>query len=125
MEAIKKEMENVKKINMEEVSNEMKKVKIEMEQLGPKIEKEMSRAKVEIEKARTEIKEYKTFVDGLDKEGIINKKSEYTIRHEDGQLLINGKNSSAETYLKYKDFLEKHPRFEIKKTSDDFDLDID
>ena len=34
----------------------------------------MEKAKVGLEKAKAEMKEYKEFVDGLEKDGLINKK---------------------------------------------------
>jgi hypothetical protein len=125
MEKIREEMEEVKKINMKGLEEEMTKVKKEMEKIGPQIEKEMQKAKKEIEKAKAEIKEYKEFVDGLDKDGLIKKSEGYTIKHEDGELIINGKKASNETYLKYKSFLEKHKKFNIEKSDDDFDIDMD
>ncbi len=102
-----------------------KKLEIEMKDLGPKIEKEMQKAKVEIEKAKVEMKEYKGFVDGLDKDGLINKKEGYTIRHKNGELIINGKKQPADVYSKYRSFLEKHTKFNIKKSNDDFNIDTD
>ncbi len=96
-----------------------------MEKVGPKLEKEMQKAKIEIEKAKEEMKEYKGFVDGLEKDGLIKKSEGYTIKHKDGELIINGKKASNETYLKYRSFLEKHEKFNIEKTDDDFDIDID
>ena len=71
------------------------------------------------------MKEYKEFVDGLEKDGLINKKEEYTIKHDNGELLINGKKASDATYKKYKSFLEKRKKFTIEKSADDFNIDID
>ncbi|MBC7946889.1 MAG: hypothetical protein H7Y42_03340 [Chitinophagaceae bacterium] len=122
---MKKELDEVKKIDFSELEKEMEKVKIEMKELGPKIEKELQGAKIEIEKAKAELKEFKTFVDGLEKDGLIKKNETYTIRHENGELFINDKKASSETYNKYKTFLHKHKDFNLKKTDDDFDLDID
>ena len=122
---MKSEMDEVKKIDMGKVDAEMKKVSEEMKKLGPQIEKEMEKAKVEIEKAKTEIKEYKNFVDGLEKDGLINKKDGYTIKHKDGELIINGKKQSPEVYSKYRNFLEKHKSFTIRKSDDDFNIDND
>ena len=96
-----------------------------MKELGPKLEKEMEKAKVEIEKAKVEIKEYKSFVDGLDNDGLINKKEGYTLKHKDGELFINGKKAAEQTYNKYRSFLEKHKKFSIDKSDDDFDIDMD
>lgn len=122
---IKLEMEKVKDIDMKKLEIDMKKMQEEMKEMGPKLKEEMEKAKVEIEKAKAEIKEYKTFVDGLADDGLINKKGTYTLKHKDGELLINGKKASEQTYNKYRSFLEKHKKFNIEKSDDDFDIDMD
>jgi translation initiation factor 2 beta subunit (eIF-2beta)/eIF-5 len=122
---MKAQMNELKKIDMSKFEAEMEKVNKEMKELGPKIEKEMQKAKVEIEKAKEEIKEYKSFVDGLEKDGLINKKDGYTIQHKNGELIVNGKKQSADVYNKYRSFLEKHKKFTIKKSDDDFNIDND
>ena len=124
-EKMKKEMEEVKKLDMGKLDKEMIQLKKEMEKLGPQMEKELQNAKVEMEKAKVEMKEYKSFVDGLEKDGLIKKSEGYSIKHKDGELIINGKKASNETYLKYRSFLEKHPKFDIKKSDDDFNIDVD
>ena len=103
----------------------MKKLSEEMKELGPKLEKEMQKAKVEIEKAKVEIKEYKEFVTGLESDGLINKKEGYTLKHKSGELFINDKKASEQTYNKYRPFLEKHKKFNFKKDDDDFNIDMD
>ena len=125
MKKIEAEMEKVKNIDMEKMQRELNDAQKEMAKIGPEIEKSLAKAKVEIAKAKEEMKEYKAFVDGLDKDGLINKKEEYQIEHEDGKLEINGKQASDAVYNKYRTFLEKHKDFNIKKTADDFDIDID
>src|SRR5262245_54642154 len=124
-EKIEKEMDEVKKIDMSKVDEEMAKAKKEMEKIGPQLEKEMQKAKIEIEKAKVEMKEYKGFVDGLDNDGLIKKNEAYSIEHKNGELLINGKKASNATYQKYRSFLEKHPKFKIEKSDDDFNIDVD
>jgi hypothetical protein len=124
-EKIKTELEEVKKIDMDKIQIEMEKVREEMKELGPKLEKELENAKVEIEKAKTELKAFKEFVDGLEKDGLLNKKEPYTIKHKDGELTVNGKKVSSAIYSKYRDFLEKHKTFSLEKEEDDFNLDID
>lgn len=124
-EKIKTEMEKTKEIDMEKLNQEMEKVKVEMEKAAPRIEKEMQKAKVQMEKVKEELKEYKSFVDGLEKDGLIRKSEGYTIHHEDGELTINGKKASPETYAKYRSFLDKHKKFTLKKSDDDFNLNTD
>ncbi len=122
---IKLELEKVKNIDRMKMDADMKKLGEEMKELGPKLEKEMQKAKVEIEKAKVEMKEYKSFVDGLANDGLINKKETYSLKHKDGELFINGKKASEQTYSKYRNFLEKHKKFNIEKNNDDFNLDMD
>ena len=117
-----KQMEEMKKIDMSKLDADMKKMEIEMKGLGPKIEKEMENAKASIEKAKVEMKEYKGFVDGLEKDGLINKKEGYTIQHKNDELIINGKKQPADVYNKYRTFLKKHEKFTIKKSDDDFNI---
>ncbi len=75
--------------------------------------------------AKTELKEYKTFENGLQNDGLINKKEAYTIEHKDGQLIINGKIQPESVYNKYRTFLEKHKKFKLEKDENDFDLDVE
>ena len=121
-EKMKKDMDEVKKIDMSKLDADMKKIEIEMKGLGPKIEKEMENAKASIEKAKAEMKEYRSFVDALEKDGLINKKETYTIQHKNGELIINGKKQPADVYNKYGSFLKKHDKFTIKKSDDDFNI---
>jgi chromosome segregation ATPase len=124
-EKAKVEMEKLKEVDMKKLDEDMKKLSIEMKELGPKLEVELSKAKEELEKAKAELKEFKGFVDGLESDGLINKKEGYTLKHKDGELFINGKKASDATYNKYRSFLEKHKKFSIEKDDDDFDIDMD
>lgn len=124
-EKMEKELDEIKKVDFSKLEADMKKLEIEMKEMGPKLEKELAKAKIEKDKAKDEIKEYKAFVDGLDEDGLINKKEEYTIQHKDGELTINGKKQPAGVYDKYRSFLEKHKKFSIRKSADDFNIDMD
>jgi len=124
-EEMKEELEKVQKIDMAEIEAGLAKARKELEKAGPQIEKELKKAKLEIEKAKVEMKEYKSFVDGLANDGLIDKKTGYTIQHKDGKLTINDKEASTKTYNKYRSFLDKHKKFRIEKDLDDFDLDTD
>lgn len=115
---MKAELEKVKDIDFKKIQDEMK-------ELGPKVEKELKKAKIEIEKAKAEIKEFKNFTEGLESDGLINKKEGFTLKHNDGELFINGNKASQMTYTKYRSFLEKHKQFNIIITEGDFKFDID
>ncbi len=125
MKDMEVELKKVKEIDLSKMETEMKAMQEKLSRMGPEIEESINKAKVEIEKAKADMKEYKNFVDGLEKDGLIVKKEGYTIKHKDGELLINGKKADPGVYDKYRGFLEKHRKFEIRKTDDDFDLDID
>jgi len=122
---IKMELDKVKEIEMPKIEIEMKNLEKELSKIGPEIEKAMEKAKVEIEKAKKEMKDYNDFVDGLENDGLLNRKEGYTIKHKDRELFINGKKASDATYKKYRSFLEKHKTFKIEKSDDDFNIDID
>ena len=115
---IEKEIEKVKEIDFE-------KIKADMAKIQPEIEKSMKQAHESIEKAKAELKEYKTFTEGLEKDGLIDRKGSYTIEHKNNQLIINGKVQPAGVYNKYKAFLEKHGNITIEKTADNFNIDKD
>lgn len=122
---MKADLEKVKEIDMKNFQLDMEKMQKELSKIGPEVEKSMEKAKVEIEKAKAEMKEYNDFVDGLEKDGLLKRSEGYTVKHKDGELFINGKKATVATYNKYKKFLDKHKSFNIEKTDDDFDIDID
>jgi hypothetical protein len=103
----------------------MEKVKLEMQKVKPQMEQSLKEAREQIEKAKKELTVYKTLIDGLEKDGLIDRKGTYTIQYKDGDLIINDKKQPAEVTNKYKDMLSGHKNFTIKKTNDDFDIDND
>lgn len=104
------------------MKEEMRRAKEEVEKMGPKLQEELEKAKVDIEKAKKDLQEYKSFIDGLDADGLINKKNGYRIDYKDGELKINGELIPAVKYKKYNSFLEKHPTLEITKDEDGFNI---
>lgn len=115
MQKIKDEMERIKDIDLKGVEENLKKIK-------PGIEKSMQQARESIEKAKKELLEYKNFIDGLDKDGLINKNEKYIIEYENGGLTINGKKQPEEIIKKYSRFLKDRKDFTIKKDKDDFTI---
>lgn len=121
---MKMQLDQMKMLNTEKLQKEMKEVQKNLEKMGPELQKELDKAKEKIEKAKVEMKEYKEFMDGLEKDGLINTKEDYTIRHKDGELIINGKKVSDDVYNKYRSFLEKHKTFTIERNGDDFNIHL-
>lgn len=122
LEKMQSKLAEMPKVDMKKIELDMEKMKKDLSDIGPEIQKSMEKAKVDIENAKVEIKEYKDFVDGLDKDGKLNKKGSYTIKHKDGELFINGKKADDATYSKYRSFLEKYKSFKIEKSDDDFNI---
>jgi len=122
---MKVELDKVKDIDMKKLDLDLKNMEKELSKIGPEIEKSMEKAKVEIDKAKAEMKEYNEFVDGLEKDGELIRKNGYTIKHKEGELIVNDKKVSDKIYYKYKNFLEKHKKFKIEKSDDDFNIEKD
>ena len=80
-------------------------------------EQSMKKAKEEIAKAKLDLKNLKDFTNALDKDGLIDKKKDYKIKVEDGELFINGNKQSKETYEKYKPYYKKD-NFSINSNAD-------
>ena len=114
-----------KEINAAGISIDMEKVNAGLKKIQPVLKEKLANVKVEIEKAKKEVKEYKEFVDGLNQDGLIDKKGEYSIKHRNGDLIINGKVQPEAIYNKYRGFLEKHRTLTIERSGDDFNIDND
>lgn len=121
---IKKSIDNAKEIDLDKMKAEMEKAKGDLEKQKPLLEKSLRDAHEGIEKAKGEFQQYKGFVDGLERDGLIHKDS-YTIEHRNGKLIINNKQQPAEVYNKYRSFLETNKTFMLKKNHDGFDMNKD
>jgi len=118
VEKIKTELDKVKDIDFRGIEENLRKMK-------PELEKSMQDAKQSIEKAKKELVQYKTFIDGLDKDGLIDKDKDYTIQYKNGELTINGKKQPSSVTNKYGTFLKGRKDFTIKKDADNFNIDND
>lgn len=131
-EDMKRAAEELKTIDKAKMEKELKQAYEEIEKIKPEMEKAMknmeldlSKAKVEIEKARVEIKDYKAIVDGLEKDGLLDSKKNYTLEHKDGALYINGEKVSPDVYKKHESLLKKYPELKIKKSEKSFNITKD
>lgn len=109
------ELKKAESVDFEKIETDLKKVK-------PNIEKSMKAAHESIEKAKEELHAYKNLIDGLDRDGLINKKEDYTIEYKNDALIINGKEQPTEVINKYQQFLQGRKNFTIRKNADDFDI---
>lgn len=115
MEKMRADLEKLKTV-------ELPKIEAEMKDIQPRIEASMKKAKESMETAKKEMLAYKAFIDDLDKDGLINKSENYTIKHENGKLIINGKVQSPEVYNKYRSFLQNQKDFTITKDGEGFNI---
>ena len=116
-EKIKLEMEKVRQIDFE-------KMKKELEAIQPKIEHSMKEARESIEKARKELQGYKSFIDDLHRDGLINKNAPYKVEWQKGELTVNSKKQSSEVAAKY-EFLKNKKDFTIIKDADNMSIHND
>ena len=121
----RKEMEEAKKVNIEEVEKEMEKVKMEMARLKDelKIEKldlkeTMTKAHAEIEKAKEELKGFQDMIYLMEKDGLLNTQSDYSIEYNKGELSINGKKQPTNIADKYKSYFKKDKLTILKQGGD-------
>jgi chromosome segregation ATPase len=133
LEAAKKQMNSKEfresmdaaiKINMDEVRKELENVKEEMEKNKVDLKEQMDNAKQGIEKAKEELKDYRELIDGLEKDGLINTKEDYSIKYKDDELYINGKKQSPEITDKYKGYFKEN-NTRIYKKNGRFTIDTD
>jgi chromosome segregation ATPase len=117
-------MDAAKKINMDEVSKALKNVKEEMEKNKFDLNEQMDNAKEGIEKAKEELKDYRELIDGLEKDGLINTKEDYSIKYKDDELYLNGKKQSPEITEKYKGYFKEN-NTRIYKKNGRFTIDTD
>lgn len=118
MEKIKLELDKMKDVDLKGMEDNLKKMR-------PDIEKSMQNAKESVERARKELLEHKAFIDGLDKDGLINKNDNYTIEYRNGELMINGKKQPAEVLKRYSGYLKDRRDFTIKKDEAGFNIEKD
>jgi hypothetical protein len=93
--------------------------------MKPEIEKSMQNAKESIDKAKKELEGYKGLIDGLDKDGFLDKNKNYTIEYKNGELIVNDKKQPDDVVKKYSGFLKDHKNFTIKKDDNDFNINND
>lgn len=124
---MKKQMEEAMKsmeISLKEFDGEKLKKQIEssMKELQLNM-KELEKAKQELDRAKAEIKEYNEFISGLEKDGLLNRKS-YAVSYKAGQLLIDGKQADKKTLNKYSEFLKTHEKFEISNKGEELKVEL-
>ncbi len=122
---MKKSMEQMKKINFDELKKEMENLKKEMALNKDHFKLEMDNAKLEMDKAKLEMlkaktgfSEIKEMTTEMEKDGLLNKKESNTIEYKNKELFINGKKQSPEATEKYRKYF-KGDNFKYKFSGED------
>jgi chromosome segregation ATPase len=103
----KKEIEEVKKIDMSQIKRELENARLEFEKNKVNMKEEMGKAKEEIKKAKEELKGYRQMLDEMEKEGLVNTKEDYEIEYTGAALYINHRKQPENIFNKYKDYFRE------------------
>lgn len=133
--AMKEVAAALKEIDFKEIDLEMAKAKkelksekfkhdIDFKKIKTEVEKGLAEAKEGINTAKKQLVRMKSFVDALDKDGLINKKDSYKIQVKDHKLYINGKAQSDAVNKKYSEYLSDED-YTLTRDADDDDDDIE
>ncbi|HEY8893289.1 MAG TPA: hypothetical protein VIM79_00625 [Niastella sp.] len=120
-EAQQKSNEEVKKA-LENTKKELARVKEEMKQQKFDMKKQFDEARQEVDKAKAEVKGYQDMIYGMEKDGLLNTKEDYTIEYKDGDLFVNGKKQPQDVADKYKKNFKKKT-IAIKKQDGEVKID--
>ena len=117
----KKEMEELKKIDMKAIEKDLEKAKQEIEKAKIDVDVDLSDLKIDMEKvrkdieaARIELKGYQEMIYAMEEEGLLNTKEDYEIRYNEGELSINGTKQPDSVVSKYKKYFKNNIRLEKK-----------
>lgn len=105
-EGLKKSMEELNKVNFDDLKKEMDNAKKEIDLNKDHLKIDMEKFKIDMEKAKTEMGEVKNMANDMEKDGLINKKESNTIEYKDKELFINGKKQSREMADKYRKYFK-------------------
>ena len=104
MKAIEKELAAVKKINTEELSREMAKVKEELARTKIDLNVQIANAKEQMKKANAQLLLMKQGLDELEKDGLKKKGEKINIEYKNGVMYLNGAPQSKQVSDKYKKY---------------------
>lgn len=96
------------------VQQEMQKVKDQMRVEKFNFSKEMEKAQAELDNAKKELKGYQDMIYAMEKAGLLNTKTNYSIEFKNDELFINGQKQPADITNRYKHYFRKD-KITIKK----------
>jgi hypothetical protein len=125
MKEAQKGMAEARKINFDKLKADMQATKVQWDKQKLKLDdqlkvtreqlqqnkagmkQELEKAKADVEKAKAELQLYKSGIDEMDKNGLINSKEDYTIEFLNRELFINGVKQSQEITDHYAAYFKK------------------
>lgn len=96
------------------VQQEMQKVKDQMRVEKFNFSKEMEKAQAELDNAKKELKGYQDMIYAMEKAGLLDTKTNYSIEFKNDELFINGQKQPADITNRYKHYFRKD-KITIKK----------
>jgi chromosome segregation ATPase len=133
-------LDEAKKINKMQIKEEMQQalaqVDMQKEQLAKQLEEmkvnmgrhkinakeQIEKAKVQLEQTKAEMQGYKTMLDEMAKEGLIDKEKNYKIVFKNNQLVINGITQPENILEKYKSYFKPGKETVIQKNEEGFTI---
>jgi hypothetical protein len=105
-EQIRNSLEELKKINFDDMKKDMDKMKLELDLNKDHLKLNMENMKIDMSKLKTELAEIKEMTNEMEKDGLINKGESNTLEYKNKELYINGKKQSPEVSEKYRKYFK-------------------
>ena len=123
-DGFKKEIEAAGKVDMDQVKKSVDDAMEEMKKNKIDLKEEMANAKEEMQHAKEELVAFREMLGKMEKDGLIDKKGDYTIEYDNNELYINHVKQSQDITVKYKGYFKKDGT-RIYKKSGRFNINID
>ncbi|MES1222607.1 MAG: hypothetical protein ABUT20_44340 [Bacteroidota bacterium] len=123
-DAFKESLEAVKKVNMDEVRENVDAAMKELKDNKVDMEEAMSNAREEIKNAKEELVGFREMLNDMEKNGLIDTKGDYNIEYDNGELYINHQKQAQNITDKYKGYFKKDGT-RIYKRNGRFNINID
>ena len=104
LKVLQNKLAEVKKINSEQIKQQMELVKEQMENSKIDMKEQMEHAHEQIQLAKTQLQLVRDGLDELEKDGLKKKGEKISIEYKEGIMYLNGKPQSKEVSDKYKKY---------------------
>jgi len=102
----KRSMEELKKLNFDDVKKDLAKMKIELEINKDQLKLDMDKLKIDMQHLKEGLAEVKEMTNEMEKDGLINKNETNSIEYRNKELFINGKKQTQQASEKYQKYFK-------------------